>query len=60
MKTIIGGVEMTYDKTTRKVGWMSDWRKCWELAKKGLLDSNYYTHLYGHVDFFIPKEEMEK
>ena len=59
MRITIGGVEMTFNRTTRKVGWMSDWRQCWELARKGLLDSNYWTHLHGHVDFFIPKEGKE-
>lgn len=56
MKITIDNVEMTYDKKTRKIGWMSDWTKCWELYKKDLIDSTYYESLHGHVDFFIKKD----
>lgn len=53
MKAIINGVEVTYNKDTKVVGWMSDWTKCWDLAREGYLDSNYYPQLYGHVDFKV-------
>lgn len=55
MRTTIQGVEMTFNRDTRKIGFMSNWSRCWQLAKDGHIESNYYRNLYGHVDFFIPK-----
>ena len=54
--TTIKGIKITYNKDTLKVGHMSDWTKCWTFAREGILDSNYYNHLHGHVDFFIPRK----
>ena len=53
MKAIIKGIELTYNKNTGKISKMSNWNKCYELARNGLIGSNYYKNLYGHVDFFV-------
>lgn len=60
MEITIQEVKMTFDKKTRKIGWMSNWRRCWELARDRHIESNYYENLYGHVDFFVPENLMEE
>ena len=58
MKIKINNVDISFNKETRKIGWMSKWEECWKLAREGFLESNYYENLYGHVDFFVPQETI--
>ena len=60
MEIVIKGIKITYNKESRKIGWMSKWEKCWDLAREGILESNYYENLYGHVDFFIPQKTINQ